>query len=187
MSADWADMKRKDYLIVAVVPSALLLLPLIGSLTVEGWNWTWHDFLMAWVVFGVTTLFYRFLATRPVANRAYKVGGALAVVAGFLITWITLAVQIIGDDNPGNGLFLLTILGGFVGVALSRFRPAGLAIVAFAMAATLLLIPVVAVLNWPADFSPGYPKVQLLSAGFAAMFLTSGLLFRHAAKTPVPA
>jgi hypothetical protein len=174
-------MKRKDTLIIALVPPALLLIPLTGQLTVDGWNWTWHDFLMAWVVFTLTTAFLRFLMTRPLANFAYKAGVALAVITGFLITWITLAVQIIGDDNPGNGLYLLTILGGFIGVGVSRFQPAVLARVAFTMAAALLLIPVVSVLAWPADFNPGYPKVQLLSAGFAAMLLASGLLLRHAA------
>jgi len=173
-------MKNKDYLIVALVPLALLLIPITGSLTVEGWNWAWHDFLFAWVVFALTTLFYRFLATRPMANFAYRLAAGLAVLAGFLITWIDLAVQIIGEDNPGNGLYLLTILGGFVGVGLSRFRPARLAWVAFAMAAILVLIPLVAVLLWPGDFSPGYPKVQIVSSGFAAMFAVSGVLFRHA-------
>lgn len=174
-------MKTKDTLIVALLPLALLLIPLTGQLTVDGWNWTWSDFVMAWVVFTITTAFYRFLATRPMANLAYKAGAALAVITGFLITWITLAVQIIGDDNPGNGLYLLTILGGFIGVGFSRFQPAGLARVAFAMAAVLLAIPAVSVLLWPADFNPGYPKVQMLSAGFAAMFAASGLLFRRAA------
>jgi hypothetical protein len=177
-------MKRKDYLIVALVPLALLLIPITGQLTVEGWHWTWHDFLMAWVVFSFTTWFYRFLVTRPMATFAYRLGAGLAVLAGFLITWVDLAVQIIGEDNPGNGLYLLTILGGFIGVGLSRFQPARLAWVAFAMAAVLVLIPVVSVLLWPADFSPGYPKVQLLSSGFAAMFAASGLLFRFAATQP---
>lgn len=174
-------MKRIDTLIVVLVPSALLLIPLAGQLTVDGWNWKWNDFLMAWVVFAITTAFLRFLMTRPVANFAYKAGAAIAVLTGFLITWVTLAVQIIGEDNPGNGLYLLTILGGFIGVGVSRFQPTVLARVAFAMAAALLLIPVVAVLRWPTDFSPGYPKVQILSAGFAALFTVSGLLFRRAA------
>jgi hypothetical protein len=174
-------MKTKDTLIVALVPLVLLLIPLAGSLTVEGWNWKWHDFLMAWAVFTFTTWFLRFLVTRPVANFAYKAGAALAVITGFLITWITMAVQIIGDDNPGNGLYLLTILGGFIGVGLARFRPAGLAWVAFTMAVVLVAIPAVSVLLWPGDFNPGYPKAQILSTGFAAMFTVSGLLFRHAA------
>jgi hypothetical protein len=90
-------------------------------------------------------------------------------------------VQIIGDENPGNLFYLLTILGGFIGVGLARFQPAGLAKVAFSMAAALILIPAVSVLLWPSDFNPGYAKVQILSSGFAAMFLASGLLLRHAA------
>lgn len=180
-------MKRRDYLIIALVPLVLLLVPITGQLTVEGWNWTWHDFLTAWAVFSFATWFFRFLVTRPWTNLPYKAGAGLAIVTGFVIAWITLAVQIIGEDNLGNVFYLLTILGGFIGVGVSRFRPAGLAWVAFAMSAALLLIPVVAVLNWPADFSPGYPKVQLLSAGFAAMFLASGLLFRRATRSPAPA
>ncbi len=173
-------MKRKDYLIVSLLPLALLLIPLTGQLTVDGWHWTWHDFLFAWVVFSITTFLHRFLVTRPMANFAYKAGVALAVLAGFLVFWITAAVQIIGDDNPGNLLYLLSLLGGFVGTGISRFQPAGLSRVAFAMAAALLLIPVVAVLNWPTDFNPGYLQAQLLSAGLATLFLAAGLLFRRA-------
>jgi hypothetical protein len=174
-------MKRKDYLIVALLPLALLLIPLTGQLTVDGWHWKWNDFVFAWVVFSITTLFFRFLVTRPLANLAYKAGVALAVLAGFLVFWITAAVQIIGDENPGNLLYLLTLLGGFVGVGLARFQPAGLARVAFSMAAALILIPAISFLLWPVDFNPGYAKVQILSSGFAAMFAASGLLLRHAA------
>jgi len=173
-------MKTKDYLIVALLPLALLLVPLTGQLTVDGWHWTWTDFVFAWVVFSLTTFFFRYLVTRQAANFAYKAGVALAVLAGFLVFWITAAVQIIGDENPGNLFYLLTLLGGFIGVCVARFRPAGLARVAFAMAAALFLIPAVSVLLWPVDFNPGYAKVQILSSGFAAMFLGSGLLLRHA-------
>jgi hypothetical protein len=180
-------MQRKDYLLTALVPSALLLLPLAGQLTVEGWNWKWNDFVIAWVVFAIATGFFRYLATRPMANLAYKAGTAIAVVTGFLITWVTLAVQIIGDDNPGNGLYLLTILGGFIGVGVARCRPAGLALVAFGMAIVLLLIPVVSVLLWPADFNPGYPRIQFGSAVLAALFTASGLCFRRAAGLARPA
>lgn len=174
-------MKTKDYLLIALVPPALLLIPLTGQLAVEGWHWKWNDFLMAWVVFTFATWFFRFLVTRPMANLPYKAGVALAVVTGFFITWTNLAVQIIGDDNPGNLLYLLTILGGFIGVAVARFQPAGLAKLAFGMAAAFFLIPIVSVSLWPDDFNPGYAKVQILSTGFAAMFTLSGLLFRHAA------
>lgn len=177
-------MKRKDWLIIAWLPLALLLVPITGQLTVEGWNWKWHGFVFAWAVFTFATWFFRFLVTRPWTNLPYKVAVGLAIVTGFLVVWCDLAAQIIGEDNPGNAFYLLTVLGGFVGVGIARFRPAGLAIVAFGMAAAFLLIPVVAVLNWPDDFSPGYPKIQFGSAVLAAIFTTSGILFRRAANRP---
>lgn len=175
-------MKRKDYLIVALVPLALLLIPLVGNLTVKGWNWHWNDFLFAYVIFALTAFAYRLLATRRWSNLSYKLGAALGVLAGFLIFWVTLAVQIIGEDNPANVFYLVTVLGGVIGLAVARLRPADLAKVAFAMAAALFLIPVVAVVRWPADFSPGVAPVFLLNSGLVAMFITSGLLFRHAAR-----
>ncbi|AOS44716.1 hypothetical protein Verru16b_01783 [Lacunisphaera limnophila] len=174
-------MKPKDYLLIALVPLALLLIPLTGQLTVDGWNWTWHDFVFAWVVFATTTFFYRLLATRRVANLAYKAAAALAVLTGFLVFWISAAVQIIGDENPANVLYLAVILTGLIGTGVARFQPAGMARAAFATAGVTFLIPVVALLFWPADFSPGVAKVFLLNGGFVLLFTASGLLFRHAA------
>jgi len=174
-------MKTKDYLIVALAPLAVLIIPLVGHLTVEGWNWTWSDFVVAWVILALTTGFLRVLMTRRWSSLAYKAGAVLAVGAGFLIFWVNLAVQIIGDENPGNLLYFLTLAGGLVGVARSRCEPANLARVAFGMAAVLLVIPAVSVLFWPTDFNPGYLKVQILSVCFALVFAGSGLLFGRAA------
>jgi hypothetical protein len=174
-------MKKKDYLIVTLAPLPVLLIPLIGVMSSQEWKWTWHDFLGAWVILAATTFAYRLLVSRKSANLTYRLGAGLAVVTGFFITWTNLAVQIIGDENPGNGLYFLVILAGMIGVGLSRFHPAGLAKVAFSMAVAFIAVPVVAVLLWPTDFNPGFPKVLLLSSFFAAAFTGSGLLFRHAA------
>lgn len=181
-------MKTKDYLIVALLPLALLLIPLTGNLTVEGWHWTWSDFVFAWVVFSVTTFLFRFLVTRPMANLAYKAGVALALLTGFLVFWITAAVQIIGDENPANLLYLGVILTGLGGVALARFRPAGMAKAAFATAAVTFVVPIVGLILKPSDFSPGIPQVFLLNGGFVLMFAVSGVLFRYAAgRREIPA
>ncbi|HEY0865075.1 MAG TPA: hypothetical protein VGD97_13295 [Lacunisphaera sp.] len=177
-------MKTKDYLIVALLPLALLLIPFTGNLTVEGWHWTWSDFVFAWVVFSVTTFLFRFLVTRPMANLAYKAGVALALLTGFLVFWITAAVQIIGDENPANILYLGVILTGLGGVALARFRPAGMAKAAFATAAVTFVVPIVGLILKPSDFSPGIPQVFLLNGGFVLMFAVSGVLFRYAAGRP---
>ena len=178
-------MKSKDYLIVALAPLAVLLIPLIGNMTVEGWNWTGSDFAFGWVILAATTFVYRLLATRRPASLTYKLGAGLAVATGFLITWISAAVQIIGDDNPGNLLYIGVILTGLIGVGLARFRPAGMAMAAFTTAAFTFLVPVIAVTFWPADFSPGVSQVFMLNGFFVLMFILSGLLFRHAANQPI--
>lgn len=179
-------MKTRDYLIVALAPLAVLLIPLVGNLTVAGWNWTWHDFVFGWVVIATATFVFRLIATRKFANFAYKAGAALAVLAGFLVFWITAAVQIIGDENPANVLYLGVILTGLVGTGLARFRPADLAKAAFATAAATFVVPIVGLILRPSDFSPGIPQVFLLNGCFVAMFAGSGLLFRHAAGRAGP-
>lgn len=177
-------MKTKDYLIVALAPLVVLLIPLVGNMAVEGWNWHWNDFVFGWVVLAATTFVYRLLATRQTANLTYKLGAGLAVAAGFLITWISAAVQIIGDENPANLLYLGVILTGLIGVGLSRFKPTGMARAAFATALATFAVPVIAVICWPSDFSPGVEKVFILNGVFVAMFIVSGLLFLHAAGQP---
>jgi hypothetical protein len=174
-------MKTKDYLIIALVPLALLLIPFTGQLTVEGWNWTWHDFLFAWVVFSVATFVFRLIVSRKFANLAYKAGAALAVLTGFLVFWVTAAVQIIGDDNPANILYLGVILTGLIGVGLARFEPRGMANAAYATAAANFLVPVIGYLVAPHEFSPGVVPVFFLNGCFVLMFVVSGLLFRYSA------
>lgn len=174
-------MQKRDFLIVAFFPLAVLLIPLVAMQFTREVNWTLSDFVIMWVVLSIPTFLFRLLVTRKGIGLAYKLGAALSVVAGFLITWVNLAVQIIGDDNPGNVFYFLIILGGMIGVGASRLQPAGLSKVAFSMAGALLIVPVIAVQLWPADFNPGFARVFLLNLGFVLMFATAGLLFRHAA------
>lgn len=177
-------MKTKDYLIATLVPFALLLIPLLGNMFVKGWNWEWNDFIFAWVVFAFAIFVYRLIASRKWSNLTYRLGAGLAVITGFLVFWITAAVQIIGDENPANILYLTVILTGLVGTALAGFKPAGMAKAAFVTAGVTFLVPVIAFLFWPTDFSPGVPQVFMLNGFFVLCFTAAGLLFRHAANQP---
>jgi hypothetical protein len=187
-------MKTKDFIIVALAPVPVLLIALFGNMFIEGWNWNPGSFVLAWVVIAAATFVYRLLATSKAANLPFKLGVGVAVMASFMLGWITLSVKVIGEENPANLFYFLIILGGLVGVGFSRFQPAALAKVAFAMAGGVLLVPVIAVLFWPeSDFSPGVEKVFILNGVFVAMFIVSGLLLRHAAgqttrsNTAIPA
>jgi hypothetical protein len=106
----------------------------------EEWKWTWHDFVFAWVILAAATFVYRLLATRRSANLTYRLGAGMAVAPGFLITWISAALQIIGGENPGNLFYGGVILIGLTGEALARFKPAGMARAAFATAFATFLV-----------------------------------------------
>jgi hypothetical protein len=181
-------MKTNDYLIVVLAPVPLLLIALFGNTFVEGWNWNPGAFVLLWVVVAAAACVYRLLATSKAANLTFKLGIGLAVLASFMLGWITLSVKVIGEENPANLFYFLVILGGLVGVGFARLHPVALAKVAFGMAGATLLAPVLAVLFWPeSDFSPGVEKVFVLNGVFVAMYVVSGLLLRHSARQPRPA
>lgn len=163
--------------------AALLLLPFIAMQFTREVNWTASDF----VVFGVMLLAVGIpleLAARYSGNRSYLAAAALGLLGAFLVTWVNLAVGIVGsEDNPANKLFFVALLVGVVGAALARFRPQG---VSNAMLATTLALAVAFLLavTHPSD----EPQVSHLTelAGtstFAALFLLSAWLFRRAVRS----
>lgn len=176
-------MKTKDFLVVALAPLLLLLVPLVAMQFTAEVNWTAFDFVAMWVILAGAGLGYKLLATRKTANLAYRAGAALAVAAGFLIVWLNLAVGIIGsEDNPANLLYGAVLLVGVVGAGLARLQPQGMARASFAAAGATFLVPVIAFLIWRPDFSPGVAKVFLLNFFFVLMFAGAGWLFLHAAN-----
>ena len=76
--------------------AALLLLPAVAMQFTREVNWDGFDF----AVFGAMLLLacgtYE-LGTRMSRNRHYRAATAIAVVSGFLLVWINLAVGILGN------------------------------------------------------------------------------------------
>lgn len=65
-----------------------LIIPLLGNQFVDGWNWTWHDFVFAWVFWVVmaTTIL---LVTRWVTKYRLAIGTLVFFV--FAAIWVLLA------------------------------------------------------------------------------------------------
>ncbi len=72
------------------VPAVLLIIPLIGEFTIEGWNWGWHGFLFAYVIWTVFGLIYVRL-TKNSPDRNHKIAIGFAVFAVLAIIWGILA------------------------------------------------------------------------------------------------
>lgn len=174
-------MPNKYILGILLVPSFILLVPLVAMQFTAEVNWTLSDFIFAWVIMAGTGLAYR-LATRNAANLAYRFGVGLALATAFMIVWGNLAVGFIGTEhNPANLMYAGVLAIGLVGAVLARFQSQGMALAMSATALAQFLVPVIALPFWRSE-------VNLLVFGlntiFALLFAGSAWLFRLASRQP---
>lgn len=152
----------------------LLLTPAVAMRFTSEVNWTASDFVVAGVLIGGVGLLAE-VAVRASKNRTYRAAAALALLAGFLTTWINLAVGIIGaDDDPINMLIGCVITAAAAGIFVARFRAEGMARAMAATAIAQALIALVSLLHDVRGF--------VLGGFFAVLWLGSAWLFRRAAR-----
>lgn len=156
----------------------LLLLPLVANAP-----WTARDFIFLGLLLGAIG-FSLELAVRK-GNAAYTLAAGVALAAAFLLVWINGAVGIIGNEQEDvNLLFGGVLAAGLLGAIVARFRPVGMALAMAAAALIQVLVPVAASALGPSSTASIWSaEVLLLTGFFAAMWLTSALLF-HKAVAP---
>jgi hypothetical protein len=175
-------MQNKSIVRVALRSGLILLIPLLGNLFVDGWNWSPFDFIV-WgaLVFGAGLTYE--LVAKKMSNKAYRFAVGLAVGSAFILIWVNLAVEIIGDNNPANLMFFGVPIVGIIGAAIARFQPCGMARALFATALAQALVPVIALMIWNprvTSWAPGVLRVFGLNTFFVMLFAGSALLFRYA-------
>jgi len=172
-------MLNKYTIGILLVPSLLLLVPLVAMQFTAEVNWTLSDFVFAWVIMAGTGLAYR-LATRQAANLAYRFAVGLALAAAFMVVWGNLAVGFIGSEgNPANLMYAGVLAIGLVGALIARFQPRGMALAMIATAFAQFLVPVIALPFWKSEVTL---LVFGLNACFAVLFAGSAWLFQRAAR-----
>jgi hypothetical protein len=165
----------KTMLRVALGALAVLMVPLVASQVVEGWNWDAGTFVIVYVLFFGTGMVYAVIA-RKMGAWSYKAGVGVALMAGFALGWSNM-VHVADSENPANLVYYSVLAVGGVGAWLARLEARGLARTLFAMAVTLALIAVML----PSGAPPYLARnMAILHGVFVALFTASGLLFRHA-------
>ena len=170
------------YLRILLITLLLLVIPATGNQTVEGWNWSFFDFMWAGAMIAGVQFAYHAFVTK-VHNHTYKLATMLGLGATFVLLWINAAVGIAGDDDGINMIFFLGILGTLgVGSLLTKGKPRGMAKVLYAVAFMTLLIPTIALMLARVVYGiyPHMIKAYILCGIFAVLFVGSGLLFRKA-------
>ena len=154
---------------------AALMVPLVASRVVEGWNWPARAFVVVYVLFFATGMAYALIARR-MGSWAYKAGVGVALVAGFGLGWSNM-VHVADSENPANLAYYSVLAVGIVGAWLARLEARGLARTLFAMA---LLLAVIAVML-PSGAPPELARNMAVGHGVCvALLMASGLLFRRA-------
>ena len=153
----------------------LLLLPLVAMQFTEDVKWTPVDFVTMGAMLGLVCGAYE-LAVRVARSNTYVVAAGVAAATAFLITWINLAVGIIGNEsNPANQMFFGVLAIGFIAITLTRLKPLKLArameVTAIAQAVTFVI-----------TLAIGEGNLFVLTGFFVAMWLISAQLFRKAAR-----
>ena len=165
----------KTMLRVALGALAVLMVPLVASRVVEGWNWNAGGFVFLYVLLFGTGMAYAVIA-RKMGAWSYKVGVGMALVAGFALGWSNM-VHVADSENPANLVYYSVLVVGAVGACLARLEARGLARTFVTMAATLALIAVML----PSGAPPYLARNMAIGHGvFVALFTVSGLMFRHA-------
>lgn len=170
---------------VALATAVLLLIPLGAMQLTHEVAWTLADFMVAGPLLFGTGLTYACLA-RLGNNATYRVALGVAVLAGLLLVWATLAVGLVGSEhNPANLLYGSVLAVAAIGALVARFRPLGMSRAMFGAALTYVLVTVIALVVWvppaaAAEPPAGRVDVLLANAAFAALWAAAGGLFRRA-------
>jgi hypothetical protein len=167
-------MSSKSVLRVLVVVFGLLMIQFEAMQFSPEVKWGPFDFAVAGALLIVTGMALE-LALQRSHDLAYRVAAGLAIVAALALVWVNLAVGMIGNEgNPANLMYGGVLLVGFVGAALARSLPGGMANALFAMAGAHAVLAGIAL-------AARMPAALPLDGCFIAVWVACAVLFRRAA------
>lgn len=161
--------------------AALLALPAVAMHFTAEVNWTALDFVAMGAMLGGLGLGFELVARRSL-NGWHRGGMAVALIAGFLLIWINLAVGIIGNEHDDADMLFAGVAAVAVGGAcLARMQPAGMARAMVATAAAQTLVAGLALVARLGVGGPVWPwDVVGATVLFDGLWLLSALMFHRA-------
>jgi len=122
------------------------------------------------------------MRTKIISN-AYLSAIGVALVAAFILVWLSLGVGIIGaDGDPANLMYFGVLAVGIIGAIIVRLQPLGMARTMFAMALAQALVAAIALIARLGLPWSGPLEILGLNGFFVALFAGSAWLFQHAAR-----
>lgn len=179
---DSAPQRRVSWRLLGWSTAALVLLvPLVAMQFTDEVAWGPGDFAVAAVLLLAVGIPFE-LAARRSGDSAYRAAVGVALVAAFLLVWVSLAVGIIGSEgNPANWMYAGVLLVGIGGTVLARANAEGMSRVLLAMAGVQALIALVAIVGGMGQPYNGALELLAINGFFVALFAGAAWLFREAA------
>lgn len=171
----------------ALIAATMLLVPLTAMLITDEMNWSFFDFVAAWILLFGAGFTYRMIA-RMMSNIKYRAAVGLAVATALFLVWSNLAVGLIGsEDNPANLMYMGVLAIGFLGSIIAKLKPKGMSLVLFSMAFSHIIITVIAMIV-RVELLPESSVIEILAVNgfFAVLWSGSALLFRNGAQEQTP-
>lgn len=172
----------RSILWVAIVTLLILSIPLVAMQFTNEVDWSIMDFIiMGVLLFGTGVLFA--LVMRLSSNIVYKIAVGLAVGTAFFMTYVNLAVGLIGSGpHAGNLMYVSVILVLIIGVFLSRFTASGMERAMYLTAGTFAVLTAIAFMAKMYEY-PSSSVIEVIGVNtfLATPFIVSGLLFRYVA------
>lgn len=173
---------QKGLLTVALGTTLILSIPLIAIQFTTEVDWSIGDFIvMGALLFGIGASYV--VATRYIQNLVNRIAIAVALGSTLLLVWANLAVGLIGGGaHAGNLMYMGVIAVGVLGTIIFRFSTTGMERTMYAMAISLVLVAVIALLTGMQNY-PGSSVMEIIAVNgfFALLFAFAGSLFRYVA------
>lgn len=152
---------------------AIWLLPLIAKQFTDEVQWTTFDHVI-WAIMLIIPAGIIEVVSRLTSNWFYRGAVVIALGTAFVITWVNLAVGIVGnEENPTNLIFFGVVAIAMIGAPLVGFRAARLRWVFYLTAAAQALSALTAL--------QAEPFVLVFCGVTTALWLTAATLFGRAA------
>lgn len=177
-----ACLRRSLWKRPALVTSALLLIPALGTTWGHGWNWSFRAYVLVGSIFFCVGFAYQ-LVTRNADKSAYRAAMGMSLLAGTLLVWLNF-IQAADDINPDAVMYFCVPLVGMIGAGLTRLRAQGMARALFATAISQALILAALLVRNPhvPSFASAVPRGFAINAILAGLFAGSALLFQRSAS-----
>jgi hypothetical protein len=167
---------------VALIATLFLIIPLLAMLFTDEMNWSFFDFVAAWILLFGSGFTYKIIA-RSMGGIIYRAAIGLSVATALFLVWSNLAVGLIGsEDNSANLMYMGVLAIGFLGSIIVRLKPRGMSLVLFAMAFSHIIISVIALIV-RLDLLPESSVIEILAVNgfFFVLWCGAALMFRNAA------